>query len=156
MKLTSQIAGHFREIHFGGNWSDSNMRDCLSDISLQEAVTKINDFNSIAALAYHMNYYVAAITKVLQGGPLDAKDIYSFDLPPLVSQDDWNALLNKSWKDAETMAVLIEQLPEEKCWDTFVDEKYGNYLRNLLGVIEHLHYHLGQIVILKKMVRGSK
>jgi hypothetical protein len=31
-----------------------------------------------------------------------------------------------------------------------VEEKYGSVLRNIMGVIEHTHYHLGQIVLLKK------
>jgi len=30
--------------------------------------------------------------------------------------------------------------------------KYGNYFRNIVGVIEHIHYHLGQIVLIKKIL----
>jgi hypothetical protein len=29
-------------------------------------------------------------------------------------------------------------------------EKYGNYYRNIHGIIEHIHYHLGQIVLIEK------
>jgi hypothetical protein len=32
--------------------------------------------------------------------------------------------------DAESMAVLIEQMPEEKLFEVFVDEEYGTYYRN--------------------------
>ncbi len=46
----------------------------------------------------------------------------------------------------------IEQLPESKLWETFSDEKYGNYYRNIHGIIEHSHYHLGQIVLIKKIL----
>jgi uncharacterized damage-inducible protein DinB len=155
MQLNPQLAKHLREIHFGGNWSASNLKDTLSDISLNEALTKIGNLNSIAALTFHMNYYVAAILKVFEGGPLDAKDKYSFDLPPLRTNEEWEEMLNKSWRDAETLAILIEKMPEEKNIETFVDEKYGNYLRNIIGVIEHLHYHLGQVVFLKKLLRET-
>jgi hypothetical protein len=34
----------------------------------------------------------------------------------------------------------------------FVDEKYGSYLRNIEGVIEHSYYHLGQISLIRKMI----
>ena len=155
MQLNPQLAKHLREIHFGGNWSASNLKDTLSDISLNEALTKIGNLNSIAALTFHMNYYVAAILKVFEGGPLDAKDKYSFDLPPLRTNEEWEEMLNKSWRDAETLAILIEKMPEEKNIETFVDKKYGNYLRNIIGVIEHLHYHLGQVVFLKKLLRET-
>jgi len=155
MQLNPQLAKHLREIHFGGNWSASNLKDTLSDISLNEALTKIGNLNSIAALTFHMNYYVAAILKVFEGGPLVAKDKYSFDLPPLRTNEEWEEMSNKSWRDAETLAILIEKMPEEKNIETFVDEKYGNYLRNIIGVIEHLHYHLGQVVFLKKLLRET-
>lgn len=52
MNLTTQIAKHFREVHFGGNWTTSNLKDHLADITWQQATTKIYSLNTIAALAY--------------------------------------------------------------------------------------------------------
>ncbi|WDO12444.1 DinB family protein [Flavobacterium sp. WW92] len=156
MNLTQQIAKHFREIHFGGNWTCSNLKENLKDITWQQATTKIHSFNTIAALVYHMNYYVSAVLKVLHGNSLEAKDKYSFDHPPILSQADWENLLDKTWADAENFADLIEQLPEEKLWEHFTDEKYGNYYRNIHGIIEHTHYHLGQVVILKKLILAEQ
>jgi Protein of unknown function (DUF1572) len=152
MNTPSQIAKHFREVHFGGNWSSVNLKESLEGINWQQATTKVYSFNTIAILVYHMNYYVSAVTKVLQGGPLDAKDKYSFDCPAIQSQDDWEKMLDKTWVDAEIFANLIEQLPENKLGETFTDEKYGSYYRNLHGIIEHMHYHLGQIVLIKKIL----
>ena len=100
-----------------------------------------------------MTYYVRSVPNVLQGNPLDAHDKYSFDLPPIQSQADWENLLAKTWSDAETFASLIEQLPESRLWDDFSDNKYGSYYRNLHGIIEHCHYHLGQIVLIKKLLQ---
>ena len=152
MTLIAQIALHFRAIHFGGNWTSSNLKDALADVTWQQATTQVQSFHTIATLVYHMNYFVSAVLKVLQGGALDAHDKYSFDLPPIRSQEDWDKLLDKTWTDAEQCAGLIEQLPESRLGEIFADKKYGNYYRNLHGVIEHNHYHLGQIVMLKKML----
>jgi len=152
MNLTAQIAKHFREVHFGGNWTSSNLKDHLADVTWQQATTQVYSINPIATLVYHINYYVSAVLKVLQGAPLDAKDKYSFDHPSILSQEDWEKLLNKTWTDAENLASLIEQLPESKLWEAFSDEKYGNYYRNFHGIIEHTHYHLGQIVLIKKIL----
>ncbi len=152
MNLTAQIAKHFREVYFGGNWTASNLKDHLADVTWQQATTQVYSINPIATLVYHINYYVSAILKVLRGEPLDAHDNYSFDLPPILSQEDWEKLLDKTWTDAEDFASLIEQLPESKLWEAFSDEKYGNYYRNFHGIIEHTHYHLGQIVLIKKIL----
>lgn len=155
MHVSIQIAKHFRDVHFGGNWTSSSLKDHLTGISWQQATTKVYDLNSIAALVYHMHYYVSAVLKVLHGEPLNASDKYSFDLPPVLSQEDWESLLNKTFDDAEKFAGLIEKLPEEKLWEDFSDHKYGSYYRNLHGIIEHLHYHLGQIVVIKKIIMQS-
>ncbi len=152
MNLTEQIAKHLRDVHFGGNWTVSNLKDNLADVTWQQATTHVHSFNTIAALVYHMNYFVVVAAKVLQGGPLDAHDKFSFDLPPIQSQEDWGKLLDKTWSDAETFAKLIEQLPGSKLNEPFSDNKYGSYFRNISGIIEHIHYHLGQIVIIKKLV----
>ena len=152
MNLPAQIAKHFREIYFGGNWTSVNLKESLADVNWQQATTKIYSLNTIATLVYHTNYYVDAVLKVLQGGTLDAHDKYSFDHPPILSQADWENLLSKTWAKVEIFAGLVEQLPEGKLWETFSDEKYGNYYRNINGIIEHTHYHLGQIVLIKKIL----
>ena len=156
MTHSQQIAKHFRDVHFGGNWTSVNLKQTLADVDWQQATTKVGSLNTIAALVYHINYYVSAVTKVLQGGPLDAHDKFAFDLPPINSQKDWENLLNKLWTDAENFAVLIEQLPESRLNENFVEEKFGTYYRNLLGIIEHTHYHLGQIVLIKNLLSQEK
>lgn len=152
MNTTAQIAKHMNDVFFGGNWTTSNLKDNLKDVSWQQATTKVYTFNTIATLVYHISYYVEAVTKILEGEPLNAKDEFSFSHPPIQSQEDWEQLLNKVWKDVERFVKLIEKLPDSILGENFTDKKYGTYFRNLNGIIEHTHYHLGQIVIIKKIL----
>ena len=152
MKPTEQIAKHLRDVHFGGNWTASCLRDKLSDVTWQQATTPVDSFHTIAALVYHMNYFVSATLKVLQGGPLDASERDSFDHPPIASHEDWTQLLEQTWTDAENLAAAIERMPESQLWEDFVDARYGNYYRCLHGPIEHCHYHLGQIAFIKTIL----
>ncbi|KAA3604616.1 MAG: DUF1572 domain-containing protein [Calditrichaeota bacterium] len=152
MILTQQIAKHFREIHFGGNWTVSNLKETLSDVTWEQATTQVQSFNTIAILTFHMNYFVSVVLRVFQGQPLTGNDKLSFDVPPITSQKDWEKLVNKSLTEAEELAKLIEKMPEERLWEDFTDKKFGNYYRNLHGIIEHSHYHLGQISLIKKII----
>ena len=152
MSLSNEIAKHFRDVHFGGNWTSVNLRDQLSSLTWQQATQKVYDLNTIAVLVFHMNYYVAAVSRVLEGEALNARDRYSFELPPILSQEDWKNLVDKTWADAERFAGLVEQFPEVRLWEDFSENKYGNYYRNIVGIIEHVHYHLGQIVLIKKIL----
>lgn len=153
MNLPAQIANQFREVHLSGDWvATTNLKAQLSDLSWEKATTKVGSLNTIAALAFHINYYVAGLVNVFEGGSLDIRDKYSFDAPPIESQEDWEKLLDKLWSDAEKFANLVEQMPEEKLSAPFVDEKYGDYQRNIHAMIEHCYYHLGQIVLIKKIL----
>jgi len=152
-QLSAHLSKHLREVYFGGNWTSVNLRDSLSNVTCQQAITKFHSLNTILALVYHINYYITAVTKVLQGEPLNASDKFSFDHPPIQSEEEWKNLLDNTWEGAEKFAILIEQLPDSKLWENFEDGKYGNYYRNIQGIIEHTHYHLGQIVLIKKLLQ---
>jgi len=153
MTLPQQIAKHLREVHFGGNWTCSNLNDNVADVTWQQATTQVYSLNTIATLVYHVSYYVSAVLKVLQGEALNAKDTLSFTHPPINSQADWQQMIDKALSDAAAFASMVELLPEERLWEPFTDEKYGIYYRNIHGIIEHTHYHLGQIAVIKKILK---
>ncbi len=153
MTLNNQIAKHFRDVYFGSNWTSVNLKDTLADVSWEEATTKLHNLNTIASLVFHINYYVNPILKVLQGEALVANDKFSFDFPTITSESDWQKLEAKVFLDVELFAAEIEKLDETKLFEDFADQKYGSYYRNLHGIIEHTHYHLGQICLIKKIVK---
>lgn len=156
MGSSKQIASRFREVLLDGKWiANTNYTHSLSDLSWQEATHKIGSLNTIAALAYHINYYMAGVLNVFEGGALEIKDKYSFDLPEIKSQEDWDKLRKDLASNAEAFAKHIELMAEEKLETTFVHEKLGNYRRNIEAMTEHAYYHLGQIVLIKKMVREA-
>lgn len=154
MELKKHIlAKRFREILLNGDWVvTTNFKDQLSDLTWKQATTKIGELNTIAALTFHINYYIAGILNVFEGGLLEIRDKYSFDFTPIESQENWTELLNSLLNNAEKFANLIEQMPEGKLEEVFVDKKYGSYQRNIDAMIEHSYYHLGQITLIKKLL----
>lgn len=156
MKSTYEIAKRFKEVILNGTWiANTNYKHQLTGLNWKIATTKFNSLNTIADLAQHIHYYINGVKNVFKGGSLDIKDKYSFDFLPIQSQSEWENFLTRFWNDAEEFALLIEQMPEEKLKETFVDEKYGSYQRNIDGMIEHSYYHLGQIVMIKKILQSG-
>lgn len=152
MQTTTQIAKSFRDVYFGGNWTGVDLKTTLAELTWQQATTQVHSFNTIATLVFHLNYYVEIVTKVLDGEPLVGNDKLSFEHPPITSEEDWKRLTSKMFTEAEIFAQKIEQIPDNQLFELFFLEKYGNYFRNLSGITEHCHYHLGQIVLIKKIV----
>lgn len=150
--LGMKLAAHIRGVFFGGNWTASNLKDQLAGVTWQQAISQVKSFHSIATLVFHVNYFVEAVLGVLKGGPLESKDEFSFDCPPIDSQEEWKAMLSGVFQNAEELASLVENLPDSQFSKPFVDEKYGDYFFNVSGIVEHTHYHLGQIAMIKKIL----
>jgi len=153
MTRNTKLSERIREVLLDGKWiANTNFKDQLLNVSWEQAVQKIGNLNTIAMLTFHLNYYMAGIINVLYGGKLEISDKNSFDLPEIKSEKDWNILVNVFLSNAEEFADKIEKLDESILDKPFAEEKYGSYLRNLEGFIEHSYYHLGQISLIKKMV----
>ncbi len=149
---SKELARRLREVILNGTWiANTNYKNELHNSDWQLAVTQIDTLNSIAAIAQHVHYYIEGISNVFQGGDLEIRDKYGFNFLALNSQNDWDRFLNRFWLDAENLANLFEQFPDEQLSHVFVDEKYGSYQRNMEAMIEHSYYHLGQIVLIKKL-----
>lgn len=152
--IGQQLARRFREVILNGTWiANTNYKNQLEDLDYKMATSQVDSLNTIAVLAQHIHYYIKGINNVFNGGNLEIRDIYSFDFNPIESQSQWEEFLEKFWNDAEEFASFVEKMSDEKFNEPFVDEKYGSYLRNIDGMIEHSYYHLGQISLLKKLIQ---
>jgi len=153
MNRNKIIADRLREVFLHGTWiANTNYKDQLEKITWKQAIEKVEDLNSIAALTYHINYYIDGLLKAFETGKLEIHDKYSFDLPPIKSETDWNKLMSGFLNNAEKFANKVEQMEDTTFDKPFIEQKYGTYYRNIEAQIEHSYYHLGQISLIRKMI----
>jgi uncharacterized damage-inducible protein DinB len=148
-----EIANRLREVLLNGKWiAHTNFKEQILSISWEQSIQKVDNLNTIALLTFHINYYIKGLLNVINGGNLDIRDKYSFDLPEIKSKMDWNDLVNEFISNAEMFADKVEQMEEGTLNQPFVDEKYGSYSRNIEAIIEHSYYHLGQVSLIRKII----
>ncbi len=153
MKLTDHIAQHIIDVHTGDNWTDVNIKNTLQNISLQEAITVINSSaNTIAALLHHITFYNEVVLERLKGNIPSICNANGFDVPVLNNERDWMELKDRNIQSAQKVAEAVKRFPEEKIFEPILPDFSTGY-KTLHGLIEHTHYHLGQIVIIKNLVR---
>lgn len=153
MERTKELANRLAEVLLNGHWiANTNFKSQLENLTWKQATHKIGTLNTIAALTYHVNYYLAGIINVFNNGELEIRDKYSFDIPPIESESDWKRLKEEFITNSQIFIDRVFILTDSKLDEAFVDEKYGTYLRNIEGVIEHSYYHLGQISMINKML----
>lgn len=155
-KLSLDIAKRLQEVLLDGKWiANTNYKEQLLNTNWQQAIHKFNQLNSIGQLTFHINYYIAGILDAYEKGQLTIKDQYSFDMPALKSEADWNNLVSKFISDAELLIQRIQKMEDVQLVATFFDKKFGSTHRNLEGIIEHSYYHLGQISLIKKIIQSE-
>lgn len=153
MLLNQTIANRLREVFLDGKWiANTNYQEQIVAVNWQQATTRVADLNTIAALTYHINYYLSGLLSAFETGKLEISDKYSFDVPPIVCEEDWQKLVAEFLSNANKFAQAVERMSDAQLAAPFIDPKYGTTLRNVEGVIEHSYYHLGQLVLVRKMV----
>lgn len=156
MTQGQQLSKRFDDCLLSGNWvTNTNFKEILEDVEFKEATTPYKSLNTIAVLTFHINYYMDGVLQVFRGGDLTIRDKYSFDMEPLINEKEWFDLKKRLLKNAEEFSDYLSKLTDDQIESHFVDEKYGNYRRNMNGMIEHCYYHLGQIVLIKKLLRNQ-
>ena len=153
MKLTELIAQHILEVHEGNNWTDSAIADALKDITLDEAIQKTPASpNTIASLLHHITYWNRLCVTRINGTHVEVPESNGYDVPELRSAQEWQALKADNIQSAHEVAAAIRAFDESKLALPILPG-YATAYRNFQGTAEHIHYHLGQMVLLKQLIR---
>lgn len=147
------LAKRIRELFLDGKWiANTNYKQQLEDIDVRLAIYKLGKLNTLADLTFHLNYYLKGLLHAFASGELSISDKYSFETPSLTTEQAWQELKHALLQNAHTFALAIEAMSDEQLNSIFMKEQYGTYERNMEGVLEHGYYHLGQMVLIKKLI----
>lgn len=153
MQRNKYIAARLQEVLIDGYLiANTNYKSQIQNLSYDHAYYKIGTLHSIAELIFHINYYLEGLLRAFETGSLDISDKFSFDLSPETSAASWQNLIGQFHSNSRKFVQYIEQMDDQLLDLDFIDPKYGTYLRNIEGVIEHAYYHLGQISLIRKLL----
>ena len=153
MSIAKELSQHFKNVYFGGNWTVTHFQTVLEDLTWKEATYKLKGQNTILTLVYHTHYFNVEGIRMLKHSLFEAKDELSFQTPEIKSAKAWQNFLENVFVTAEALANEIGKLTDEQLLKPLAPQFKKSSFYNLNGILEHLHYHLGQIVILKKLIR---
>jgi hypothetical protein len=156
MKLSEAISQHLLEVHEGNNWTEVDLTHTLQDVTLAEATTLTTASpNTIASLLHHLTFWNRVMTRRAQGIDTEIEESNGFAMPVLQSEADWDAVRADNIRSAHELAAAIRQL-ENLSFTEPILPNYSSVYKNLQGSVEHIHYHLGQLVVLKNLVRSQQ
>jgi hypothetical protein len=155
MKITEHIARHIIDVHEGDNWTEVNLNDTLKDISMAEAqIQTVASANTIASLLHHLTYWNRVMVQRLSGINVNIPEENGFAMPVMNNEEQWTYLKDDNLRSAHELAAAVINYPVHQL-ETPILPEHSTAYKNLQGTAEHIHYHLGQIVILKQLIRAT-
>ncbi|WP_460759676.1 DinB family protein [Niabella terrae] len=154
-KLQRELAAHLIAVHRGGNWTDVNITDTLSGVDFQTAqqVTPLSP-NSIAMILHHISFWNRVIVQRAQGTAPEIDARNGMLHPPLKAEADWRELKTDNLHSAEELAQAIEGYDTGNLYSPILPG-HSSAFNNFCGQVEHVHYHLGQILMLQKYLAAQ-
>jgi hypothetical protein len=155
MTIPEQLAENLLTVFEGGNWTEVCIVDVLYDVSYIEASTKTPASpNTIAGLVHHLMYWNGVILQRIQNHDPQIPESNGFDVQALATEKDWQLLIEQTKHSYIKLAEAIKRFPTERL-NAPTNFGKSNFGKNLFGIVEHAYYHLGQMVMIKKMVRSN-
>ena len=75
MNRNKALTDRLQEVLLDSKWiANTNYKAQLTSVSWLQATQKVNELNSIAALTYHINYYLSGLTNAFENRRLNIRD----------------------------------------------------------------------------------
>ncbi len=134
-------------MNYGDNWTDVCVKDTLKDITWEQATRKVANANTIALLLFHMDFYNMVVYDRLVGikRPFEHEESLRVDIK---NEAEWQQLQKTYFENVDKIHEQILAFDESLL---FEKKTTNTPYKNLHGLVEHIHYHLGQISLLKKL-----
>jgi len=151
-------ADQLRQNYEGGSWQGETFIAKLQDIDAETAFLQpYPGIHSVAEIVWHCCYWRNVLINALDGDyayrerTLQELNFLSLEA---VRQKGWNTLLSEL---EHTQTVILEKLGSFRDRDLLREYKPGHTFDYLVtGIIQHDIYHLGQIGLVKKIVKSEK
>ena len=156
MNITHLIAESIMQAYEGNNWTSVSIAETLQNVIFQEAMQQTNGSpNTIASLTHHLQYWNEIMMKRINGEAPEIGAANGFDVPAFQNEEAWKQLIESTHQSFIELSNAVKNFPEEKLMDITPKGK-SSYYKNMQGIAEHAYYHLGQILIIKHLVKAGK
>ena len=152
MSESKRISNLYQSIYDGEPWLEVTLAHTLKDITAEQAYRKINpNLNTIWEIVNHLIQWRRNILSRMQGETITTPDHNYF--VPVVDPTElaWQQSLQTLAKTQESWNAFLANFDDADFTKIYANNNH-TYYEHIHGIIQHDVYHLGQIVILKKLL----
>jgi|SRR6185437_10756003 len=152
MKETKCITKLFEDLYNGSPWIDVTIMATLKNISAEQAAKKVTpERNSIWQIVNHMIAWRENVLLRVEGNEVTAPNDNYFSQLEITSETEWQKALDRLANSQAQWINFLENFDESQFDKIYASNKM-TYYEHIHGILQHDAYHLGQIVLLSKLV----
>ncbi|MCF6132172.1 DinB family protein [Flavobacterium wongokense] len=152
MTEQQRISSLFEKLYHGDPWIDINIVSTLSSLTAGEASKRVlPNCNTIWEITNHLISWRQNVLQRVHGNTLKTPSHNYFVEVKDTTEEAWTEVLKKL---EETQSHWLHFLKNVKIEDFEKQYPVNNmtYYEHIQGIIQHDAYHLGQIVLLSKLL----
>ena len=151
MSATQRILDHYDGMLHGEPWHGDAVWPVLDGISVREAAARpIPGAHTIWEIVLHMTFWETVATERLAGLRAGLVEELNFPPMPAASEENWRKTLDQFRATNQGFREALAKLDANRL-DELTAAGKRTFYGEAHGILEHHVYHLGQIVLLKKM-----
>lgn len=140
----------FADLQHGDCWVGANFKETLQGITAAKAAAAISkEGNSIWQLATHLIYWRTTVVNRLHGND-NLPPFRDFLIPDELNDVTWKQTLLDFESTYHLLRNAIQHVKDEQLDKPSPKPGQTNY-QLIMGCLQHDAYHLGQMVLLKKI-----
>ncbi|WP_026449748.1 DinB family protein [Aequorivita capsosiphonis] len=153
MNESNRIQSLFTDLYHGHPWLDVTLQDTLSRITSEQAFERpIQDGNTIWEIVNHIIAWRENVLKRVQGEVLEIPSNNYIEVIKDPSDEAWQNTLAALETTQKEWLYFLNTFNEADFKKEYPANKLS-YYQHIHGIIQHDAYHLGQIVLLTKLVK---
>lgn len=144
----------FADLYDGVPWTEVKLTTIITDITSEQAAKKIiPEANSIWQLVQHCLGWRDNVLRKLQGEEFKSPEDNYLSEPTDTSADAWNQLLAALAQNNLAWQHFLQSLPDESLDNGYAPAQHAfTQYAVIHGILHHDNYHIGQVLMLKKLV----
>lgn len=155
MKELQRIEKLFEKGYDGSPWIDVNLVDTLKVITAEQALQKLKpSANSIWEITNHIISWRKTVLQRIQGEIIKTPPHNYFITVEKGSAADWKNVLKQLEVSQNDWIKFLKNIKETALDEVFKQNGMSCY-EHIQGILQHDAYHLGQIVMLTKLLPAS-
>lgn len=152
MKEAKRIIQLFEDLYHGDPWIDVTILETLKNISAKQAIKKIAPGrNSIWQMVNHITSWRENVLLRVQGNEIITPSNNYFMEITDTSENAWKKSM-KRLENSQHQWITFLKTFDESDFDKIYPNNKMSYYKHIHGILQHDAYHLGQIVLLSKLV----